>query len=568
MILARSMLIALAGALVIGGCGGRSPYWDQPAPSAATSYGLQNGVALVDDADHRVVFITAQPDQKLATQSLPIGHNVLNVSTSSDGKRLFVLSEGDWPRQTVSDEFPSLTVLDATTFTMTSKTYRMSVPLANLALDPLGDADHEWAVAYAGPTSTTSFVQNPNEIVLFDLNKLPSNAPASPNPILRTIQSVGGTPQQLLFTPTLMLPKGPRRLLLIETTVDLTMLDLNNAFEQPTPPPEITVQLTSGANADQVTPAGIAVDGRDPNDPNDARLALWAANNTNVFSILLGAAPPNAASGTAPANDFAPSINLTDVGGVPSALAFVKTGGGSTMTGATKPLLRIAALVPARSNAVLVDPDTSVTTPITLPAAYSSFTLVTDVAATKTTALTDIALLWNAGAGAASGIALWTLGDSVGQPYRSVDVLGATQPIVTAEKVPGSTLPGKDLEVLEMANGAGFYVLDLVQRRAPPLVTMQRATLAIAPDGGRMWAFAPGSVDLSQIDFKTLNPIPLRTALPIASVYDVARASGPTGGRSLIAIHTQGTVGATVFDAISPDTATSRRVPSLLLEGP
>ena len=566
MTFARSMLIALAGALAIGGCGGRSPYWDQPAPSAATSYGLQNGVALVDDADHRVVFITAQPDQKLATQSLPIGHNVLNVSTSSDGKRLFVLSQGDWPRQTVSDEFPSLTVLDASTFTMKSKTYRMSVPLSNLALDPLGDADHEWAVAYAGPTSTTSFVQNPNEIVLFDLTRLPSYAPAPPNPVLRTIQSVGGTPQQLLFTPTLMLPKGPRRLLLIETTVDLTMLDLNHAFDQPAPP-EITVQLTSGANADQVTPAGIAVDGRDPNDPNDARLALWAANNTNVFSVLLGAAPPNAAGGTGPANDFAPSINLTDVGGVPSALAFVKTGGGSTTT-STKPLLRVAALVPSRSNAVLLDPDTSVTTPIALPAAYASFTLVTDVAATKTTTLTDIALMWNAGAGAASGIALWTLGDSVGQPYRSVDVLGATQPIVTAEKVPGNTLPGKNLEVLEMANGAGFYVLDLVQRRAPPLVTMQRATLAIAPDGGRMWAFAPGSVDLSSIDFTTLNPIPLRTALPIASVYDVARASGPTGGRSLIAIHTQGTVGATVFDAISPDTATSRRVPSLLLEGP
>jgi hypothetical protein len=566
MTLARSMVIALAGALVIGGCGGRSPYWDQPAPSAAASYGLQNGVALVDNADHRVVFITAQPDQNIARQSLPIGHNVLNVSTSSDGKRLFVLSEGDWPRQTVNDEFPSLTVLDASTFTMTSKTYRMSVPLANLALDPLGDADHAWAVAYAGPMSTTSFVQNPNEIVLFDLTKPPSYAPAPPNPVLRTIQSVGGTPQQLLFTPTLMLPKGPRRLLLIETTVDLTMLDLNHAFDQPTPPPEITVQLTSGANADQVTPAGIAMDGRDPNDPNDARLALWAANNTNVFSILFGAAPPNTASGTGPANDFAPSINLTDVGGVPSALAFVKTGSGGAAAG-TKPLLRVAALVPSRSNAVLLDPDTSVTTPISLPAAYSSFTLVTDVAATKTTTPTDVALLWNAGAGAASGIALWTLGDSVGQPYRSVDVLGATQPIVTAEKVP-NTPPGTDLEVLEMANGAGFYVLDLVRRRAPPLVTMQRATLAIAPDGGRMWAFAPGGVDLSSIDFTTLNPIPLRTALPIAAVYDVARASGPTGGRSLIAIHAQGTVGATVFDAISPDTATSRRVPSLLLEGP
>ena len=564
MAIVRIAMVGLAGLCALGGCGSRSSYWDKPVLASGNAYGLLNGVALVDDVAHRVVFVTALPDEKLATQSLPIGHNVLNVSTSSDRKRLFVLSQGDWPRQTVKDEFPSLTVLDASTFTMTPTRYPMSVPLANLALDPLGDSTQNWAVAYAGSASSTSFVQNPNEFVLFDLNRDPSQAPAAPNPMLRTIQSFGGTPQQLIFTPELMLPKGPRRLLLIESTVDLTMLDLNNAFDKPGKParPEITVPLTSGANATQVTPAGVAVDGRDPTDPNDARLALWASNNTNVFSVFLGPAPASPAGSGGAVNDFVPSINLTDVGGVPSALTFVKTGAGPAATG-SKALLRIAALVPANTNAVLVDPDKSVTTTIALPAAYSSFSLVTNVIASQQsgTTTTDVALLWNAGARAASGIALWTLGNSVGQPYRSVDVLGATQPIESAEKV-----PNKDLEILEMANGGGFYVLDLANRKAPPLVTMQMANLSIAPDGGRVWAFEQDGLNLSQIAFDTLNPIPLQTALPIAAVYDVARKNG--GGRSLIAIHAQGTVGATVFDALAPDTATSRRVPSLLLEGP
>ncbi len=554
------VLVGLAGVCGIGGCGGRPSYWDESPPSPANSYGLINGVALVDDADHRVVFVTAQADQRLATQSLPIGHNVLHVSPSTDGKRLFVLAKGDWPRQTVKDEFPSLTVLDASTYTMTSTTYPMTVPLENLALDPFGDDNHEWAVAYAGSMSTTSFVQNPNQFVLFDLTKGPSQAKTTPNPVLRTIQSFGGTPQQIIFTPELMLPMGQRRLLLIESTVDLTMLDLDHAFDQPVRP-EITVQLTSGADATQVTPAGVAVDGRDANDPNDARIALWAVNNTNVFSILLGPAPANA-GGNAPANDFAPSINLTDVGGVPSALTFVKTGGDPAAANPSTPLLRVAALVPSRSNAVLVDPDKSVTTTIDLPAAFSSFSLVPDVASeTAGTKPADIALLWNAGSNAASGIALWTLGDSVGQPYRSVDVLGATQPIQSAQTVPNN----QALEILEMANGAGFYVLNLADRKAPPLVTMGMAALSIAPDGKRVWAFEQGGMDLSAIDFQTLNPIPLRTALPITAIYDVARKDG---GRSLIAIHAQGAVGATVFDALLPDTATSRRVPSLLLEGP
>ena len=46
--------------------------------------------------------------------------------------------------------------------------------------------------------------------------------------------------------------KGQRRLLLIETEIDLTMLDLDRAFEA-SPPPEITVPLTSGATADACT---------------------------------------------------------------------------------------------------------------------------------------------------------------------------------------------------------------------------------------------------------------------------------------------------------------------------
>ncbi len=561
--LSRIVLVACAGACSLGGCGSRASYWNQALP-VATSYGLANGVAIVDDADHRVVFVTGQPDEKVSSQSLPIGHNVLDVSVSADNNRLFVLSQGDWPRQTVTDQYPSLTVLDASTFTMTSKSYPMAVPLGNLAIDPVGDSPQDpkphWAVAYSGSASTTtSFVQNPNEIVLFDLTRGPSTSAASPNPVLRTIQSFGGTPQQLVFTPTLGLPKGTRRLLLIESTIDLTMLDLNNAFSS-SPPPEITVPLTSGSDAAEVTPAGIAVDGRSLS-PTDARIALWAANNTNVFSILLGPAPANMASPSngGPANDFYPSINLTDVGGVPSALAFVETGGDPTATTASQ-VLRIAALVPSTSSAVLVDPDKSVTTTIALPAAYSSFSLVAGTGIGTGATASDVALLWNAGAGAASGIALWTLGDSVGQPYRSIDVLGATQPIQTVEKVPNQAL-----EILEMANSAGFYVLDLVQQKAPPLVTMQMATLSIAPDGGRVWAYEQGGMDLSSIDFKTLNPIPLRTDLPISAVYDVARAGG---GRSLLAMHMQGTVGATVFDALAPDTATSRRIPALLLEGP
>jgi hypothetical protein len=527
----------LALASAIGACGGRPSYWNASVTGTAISYGLSNGVALVDDPDHRVVMLTALADQQVATRALPIGHNMASAVTSPDGQRLFVLSTGDWPRRNKTDEYPSLTVIDATGFDPQATLYRMTVPLPKLAIDPL----KHWAVAFAGAGATTTFVQNPNEIVIFDLT-----APGS-TPISRTIQSFGGTPQRLTFTPELQLPNGQRRLLVIETDIDVSLLDLDNA-SKPTPPPPITVRLTSGANAHQVTPAGVVVDGFDPTNPAHARIALRASADRNVFTLTLGPSTDPTA-----ANDFTPIINLTDVGGEPSDIAFVRTDAG----------LRVAALVPLTSRASLVDPNTSITTSVALPAAYSKLSLVTSVVGGTST---DVAMLWNASGNASSGVALWALGNTVGKPYFSVEVLGVAQPIEAVHDV----MADDRLKVLETTNANNFFVLDLVSRTASPLDTMGKATLAIAPDGKRLWAFARGGTDLAKLEFLNLNPVLLTTDTPIDSVYDVARppSGGGDGGRSLIAIHRQGTVGATVFDAQNPDTAASRHVSALLLEGP
>jgi hypothetical protein len=161
-------------------------------------------------------------------------------------------------------------------------------------------------------------------------------------------------------------------------------------------------------------------------------------------------------------------------------------------------------------------------------------------------------------------VALWTLGTTVGQPYRSVESV-LSQPIQSVDDVPK---PNETRKVLEMANGGGFFVLDLVARTAEPLTTVRAPTLAIAPDGQRLWAFARGGTDLAAIeDFNALNPIRLVTLLPIDAVYDVQRTDD-SSARSLIALHQAGAIGATVFDAIHPDNTTSRRASALLLEGP
>ena len=66
-------------------CGGRPSYWNNPVDTGGNSYGLTKGVALVDDASHRVVMVTVPgADLQTAQQSLSIGPQVVSVSVASD----------------------------------------------------------------------------------------------------------------------------------------------------------------------------------------------------------------------------------------------------------------------------------------------------------------------------------------------------------------------------------------------------------------------------------------------------------------------------------------------------
>ncbi len=577
----RSVLLALACLGCFAACGSRPGYWDATITRQTLSYGLGNAVALVDAPVNRVVMLSAQADQQISKRSWPIGHNFLSAATSADAQSLLVLSQGDWPRLKAADELPSLTVITVSPsapFDVQAKQYWMSEPLSNLAIDN-DPQEKQWAVAYAGPSmpgfQQRPFVENPNLIVIFDLTRPPNpdshgavDPHVAPNPISRTIQSFGGTPQRLTFTPKLQLPNGVQeRLLVIETDQDITLVDLTDAFPMAGAhaPPEITVPLSG--NAAHVKPAGIAVSAGDSNNP--ARIAVRADNNTNVFTLRLDPPDPQsstASTATRPANAFKPTINLTDVRGVPTDIQFVTT----DRSNATDTGLRVAALVPSTTSAVLVEPDTSLTTQVTLPGPYAKLSLVTNLLSAGTnptsggTGSTDVALLWGSANAPNSGVALWALGTTVGQPYRSVEPV-LSQPIQSVDDVPK---PNETRKVLEMANGGGFFVLDLVARTAEPLTTVRAPTLSIAPDGLRLWAFARGGTDLAAIeDFNALNPIRLVTLLPIDALYDVQRTDD-SSARSLIALHQTGAIGATVFDAKLPDNTTSRRVSALLLEGP
>jgi hypothetical protein len=250
------------------------------------------------------------------------------------------------------------------------------------------------------------------------------------------------------------------------------------------------------------------------------------------------------------------------VGGSPSSIQFVRTDGGQ---------VRVAALVPSTSSAVLVEPDTSETTQVSLSAPFTNISLVTGEATTSAgedggaapPPNTDVALLWSTTTGVTAGVALWTLGTTVGQPYRSIEVLPVSEPIQSVLDVPGGTYPSLKVLATQSSGGGNFYVLDLAQRTASPIETTTSAKLSVAPSGLRVWAYDQGT-DLAEVDLGTLNPVPLTTRSPISVLYEIQNTDT---GYSLVALHSEGALGATLFNASSPQ-ATARVTPALLLEAP
>lgn len=518
-------------ACALHGCGERNPVWDNEAKLPVQSLGLHGSVAVLDSSLDRVLMLTAGSDHGLGTTALGVGKSPTSMRASVDGKTLFVLSDGVQPRRSAGDEPPSLTAIDGDVTPRVRARWTLTDPVRDMAIDPLG----EWVVMHGAH----GVVANPNELLLVRVDS-PSSAPIS-----KTIRSFGGSPQRLSFTPVLTVPEGaPRRFLIVETDHDVSLVDLLEPQRD-----EVTIVLPKRADGASATPVEVVSHDGDPDDPTDARIAIRLAGDSNVVIVELST-PPNGED-----KPFKATINIADVGGTPSSIAFVRTDGG----------LRLAALVPNQHKAALVDLGTTVVESVGLAAPYDGMSLVTDAVKDKPLA-SDIALLWSR---QNSTIAFWSLGKASGTPYRSVDAYEIGASVKAVHDVPGES--HAHLKLLETTQGSQFFVLDLDARQSfPMLANAEGFELRMAPDGNRAWAMRPNTHELAKVDLADLHPTSLVLERPVSAAWDVSRADG---GRSLVALHVTGPVeghaslGATVLDSLSPDTASSRFHPGLLLGG-
>jgi hypothetical protein len=249
--------------------------------------------------------------------------------------------------------------------------------------------------------------------------------------------------------------------------------------------------------------------------------------------------------------------NLVDVGGVPSKLDFVRTSkdGG----------LRLAALVPGKKAAMLIDPSSSQVLPVPLPAGFTQIRRITDAVSEQSGQ--DIALLYGE---ATNTIAFWRLGTTTGTPYRSIDAYSIGINVNQVFDIPDHFFPDrKILSGSSTGSTQQFYVLDLSQRKSFPLDVLNDLTLNLSPNGKQLWAFGHDK-GFAQLTFDPLQPSSLYTQEPIAFVHDFATLRSDE--RSAMALHIlsdngHNSVAATLFDGLAPNTAKTKFYSELELGG-
>lgn len=512
--------------LVFSACSQGESHWahdfEEEEPVA-----LQGAVALRDSQLNRLLFLTANEKDGLHSESIVAGQNISALEASADLTQLFVLSRGVFPRRAAGDERPSLTVLDGRAEAEPGrliKSFALDDPMERLALDSHG----EWVAAFGGDAT----VVNPNELVLFDLK---SGDGAAGETQSKTIRSFGGAPEELIFTEELLVPQGgARRLLVVRTDRDITLVDLKNLKRS-----EVTVKLPEDQNGQALRPLQVVYDDGDPDVATDARLAVRLENSADVMIITLSEA-------TDASRDFSPVLNIVDVGGVPSSIDFVRTDGG----------LRLAALLPSQRQATLVNPRTTTSEVVPLPARFSEMRRITSLVSDAPES-GDVALLW----GNSSSIGFWSLSSTSETPYRSVDTAELSFAVQEVLDVPA---PNAHLKVLRGA-GSDLFVLDLERRQSFPLTTdFSAAEVSVSPDGERLWAYQNGKQGFSSVRLEDLHPEALYVDAGTSAVFDIERAGE---GRAAIVLHGQRGWDATLLDAEEPDSAQTRFFPALHLKG-
>ena len=524
-----TLLPGVLAAVALAGCPGRDARFSVGlAPLAPVP--VAGGLLYVEHDGARAYFLDLAADTP-AVHTAPLGQDPVSAVARAGHPEALVLSRGARGDTGVSPEPATLAAVAAGATgapAVAVRTYRVGSPFNGVAQTP----DGRFAFVYFRPdASAARLLFNPNEVAVADLDAPPGPA----NPVLRTVRSFGGVPNDVVFSPPLSIGgAAPRTFAVVLSDAYVTLMDLAHLDR-----PEVTVRLTLPEDPRAVRPTQVLFDASDPT------VYIRAQASDDVYVLALG---PSTAAG-ATDNDYRPTVNQLAAGHLPTDMALFGTGTAR----------RLLVVAPGSMEARVVDARANTVTPIPL-AARADRVLLFQAPSPHDATPHEQALLYAADS-ATTAVTFLDLADV--ETRRGMNLETVQLPRAVRSALP---LPERGAVMFSHVDSqdGSLSLLDLTRRTASPIVAevgIDNATFGV--DRQTLWVAPPSGVRLGYIDLGTFHPGEVRLDAQVTAVVPL---TGDPRGRSRVAALHPGAGGyVTVLDAAAPLRGTAVSVQGFLL---
>ncbi len=499
------------------GCGERDPRLDTAFAFLPQQLALADRLLLVDPNGARALLIDVDDEPlQAATRAvdLPVGPQFAVKRNGTE--EALILCSGRRSNAESDAEPAELAVLapdgELRRFVLGAN------PFSNLAQSSDGRFVLLWKSGQA-----MRLLDNPNGIAIVDLHRDADDAVA-----LRSLRSFGDSPLDVQFSPPMQVLGEERRLALVLSSGNVTLIDLGHLDRA-----ETTVQLSSAGGAPVMPREAVF-------NPEAPEIYVRGASSEDVFVFNLEQRPdPGTDEDGVAHNDFRPFIDQLGVGGRPDTMALYDAGAGS----------RLLVLV-GGTQAAVVDPSTSQTAMVTLPAQASAALLFSGVSP-RDRQLGQRALLYQPNSAA---IAFLDLEELEARGGRNLERLNLPRPLV--KLIPML----EEQRALIIHQEGGVSLLDLEERTISPITSnMPLADAAFDAANGRLWVGPPGQSFVAYLDLATGDTPEIRLDANVKAVVPMF------GSGRVVALH-ESTVGyLTVLDADEPSRESARSLRGFLL---
>jgi hypothetical protein len=505
--------------LVLAACGEREGDFSQSLALRNDAVGIDKSLVMLTDSSNKALVLKLEPlAQEPIVLDLPSNPALLQKRLGDDVEEALVLCRGE--RATArEDAQPS--VLGVITANGRMREYTLGSPFDELTQSD----DGRYALAYRTNTMSDRLLENPNEIAIVDLDADEDDDDAVHR---RTLRSFGDAPSKIVFSPTMNILGEDRRLAIVFSTRNVTLIDLEHLDRE-----ETTVQLSQEVGT-AVTPTQVLFSTTDP--------VLYVRGSTadDLFAFDLTARPGGIEDDEGGLhNDFRPTINQLGVGTRPTDMALYDVGGET----------RLITLTDSGANAIVVSTSTGQATTVELDQIARSI-LVFEATSPGDDTSAVRALLYDLGS---SSVTFADLEHIEERLSRNLDTLPLEQPIVRL-------IPMLSESLALAIHENGVSLIDLAGRTVSPISSNANLEDALFDEvGRRFWVGPMGQPWVGVLDLETGTPGEVLLDANIAQIV-------PLFGAGLMAvIHTNQVGHVTVLDLDDPTRDSARSVRGFLL---